>query len=61
LNAYRNTNRAYGHYPVTEKVAKEILSLPMFPELTDYQQEYIADHIHRFFQSVLPFTFAFQP
>jgi len=31
--------------PVTEKAAREILSLPMYPELTEDQIIYIADAI----------------
>jgi dTDP-4-amino-4,6-dideoxygalactose transaminase len=32
----------FGHYPVTEKVASEILSLPMFPQITPEQQNQVA-------------------
>jgi len=35
-------------FPVTESVAKRLLSLPMFPELTRAQIEYIADCIKQF-------------
>jgi dTDP-4-amino-4,6-dideoxygalactose transaminase len=31
-----------GDFPVTERVASRILSLPMYPELTPDQQEYVA-------------------
>ena len=36
--------------PVTESVRHQVLSLPMFPELTDEQIRYITDHIVRFFE-----------
>ncbi|HVD30210.1 MAG TPA: DegT/DnrJ/EryC1/StrS family aminotransferase [Methylomirabilota bacterium] len=37
-----------GDMPVTEKVASEVLSLPMFPELTDEQLERVADAVRAF-------------
>jgi|WetSurMetagenome_2_1015567.scaffolds.fasta_scaffold03197_9 dTDP-4-amino-4,6-dideoxygalactose transaminase len=38
-----------GDFPVSEKTADEILSLPMFPGLTGAQQEYVADSIAEFY------------
>lgn len=38
-----------GDFPVTEKLASEILSLPMYPELTNEQIEYVARCIRGFF------------
>jgi dTDP-4-amino-4,6-dideoxygalactose transaminase len=37
-----------GDMPITEKVASEVLSLPMFPELTDEQLERVADAVRAF-------------
>src|SRR5436190_22241284 len=37
-----------GDMPVTEKVASEVLSLPMFAELTDEQLERVADSVRSF-------------
>lgn len=37
-----------GELPVTERVAKEVLSLPMYPELTDEQVGYVADAVKAF-------------
>jgi dTDP-4-amino-4,6-dideoxygalactose transaminase len=48
-NAYRRTRASNGSYPITEKVANEILSLPMFPNLTTEQIEYIAEKIKEFY------------
>jgi dTDP-4-amino-4,6-dideoxygalactose transaminase len=42
LEAYRGLDKPRGSYPVTEQVTSEILSLPMFPEITEAQQEYVA-------------------
>lgn len=40
--AYANCGYKQGDFPVTEKVAPEILSLPMFPQLTAAQQQEVA-------------------
>jgi dTDP-4-amino-4,6-dideoxygalactose transaminase len=37
-----------GDFPATEKAAKEILSLPMYPELTEEQIAYVAGAIREF-------------
>ncbi len=37
-----------GQFPVTEGVCEEILSLPMFPEMTDDQAEYVAAKVIQF-------------
>jgi dTDP-4-amino-4,6-dideoxygalactose transaminase len=37
-----------GSFPITEKYAKEIISLPMFPELTDNEIKYVAEKIIQF-------------
>jgi len=40
--AFAHLGHAKGAFPVTEKAADEILSLPMFPEITPEQQERVA-------------------
>jgi dTDP-4-amino-4,6-dideoxygalactose transaminase len=40
-----------GDFPVTERLAESILSLPMFPELKDEHLEYVAEKIKSFFNS----------
>jgi len=49
--AYTSLGYAEGDFPVSEKVASEILSLPMFPHLTGSQQEYVATKIQEFYLS----------
>lgn len=39
-----------GDFPVTEKLAEECLSLPMFPDLTDEQIEFTCDKIKEFYK-----------
>ncbi len=39
-----------GDFPVTEELAEQGLSLPMYPELTDEQIQYVSDKIHEFFK-----------
>jgi dTDP-4-amino-4,6-dideoxygalactose transaminase len=39
-----------GDFPVTEALADQGISLPMFPELTDEQLNYISEKIHEFFK-----------
>lgn len=44
-NAYKYLGYKEGDFPVTERHAKQLLSLPMFPELTDEQIRYVVDSI----------------
>jgi dTDP-4-amino-4,6-dideoxygalactose transaminase len=46
--AYKNLGYSKGDFPVSEKAASQILSLPMFPGLTYAQQERIAQHVLEF-------------
>jgi dTDP-4-amino-4,6-dideoxygalactose transaminase len=41
-NAYHHLGYVAGDFPVAEKIASEIISLPMFPGLTGDQQEVVA-------------------
>ena len=41
--AYSRLNLGPKSFPVTEKIAKRIISLPMYPELEKEQIEYICD------------------
>jgi dTDP-4-amino-4,6-dideoxygalactose transaminase len=46
--AYARLKHAEGSFPVTEEAARRILSLPMFPELTEEQIRQVAEQIHKF-------------
>lgn len=49
--AYANLGHQAGDFPVAERCANSELSLPMFPELTREQIEYVSDAIRRFYQA----------
>ena len=46
--AYASLNYKPGDFPVTERVAKEIVSLPMFPNLTEEQQKRVVNEVRKF-------------
>jgi dTDP-4-amino-4,6-dideoxygalactose transaminase len=46
--AYTGLYYSQGDYPVAERVAGEIISLPMFPQLTAEQQARVAEEILAF-------------
>ena len=50
--AYAFLGYREGDFPVFEKLCSEILSLPMYPELTEAQVSFIADQIARFYSTV---------
>jgi dTDP-4-amino-4,6-dideoxygalactose transaminase len=43
--AYRTLGYQEGDFPITEKVAKEIVSLPMYPQLREDQQSRVVDEV----------------
>ncbi len=45
--AYSASGKAPGSFPVAERCAAELLSLPMFPELTEHQIQYICQEVRR--------------
>lgn len=51
--AYDGLGYAPGDYPVCEKVAAEIVSLPMFPQLTSEQQHRVVRAVERFVKNRL--------
>lgn len=49
LPAYRDLDYSVGDFPVSERAATRILSLPMFPELTNQQIVYVVETMRDFF------------
>ena len=47
---YANLGYKAGDFPVAEKAARECLSLPIYPEMTDAQIERVSEVIHDFFR-----------
>jgi dTDP-4-amino-4,6-dideoxygalactose transaminase len=45
--AYRSLGYAVGDLPHTERAASEVLSLPMYPELTQEQIRYVVEQVSR--------------
>lgn len=48
-NAYRYLGYKEGQFPVTEQLCREVISLPMYPELDQEQMDYIASGVLKFF------------
>ena len=46
--AYRDLGYRQGDFPVAEKLSGEILSFPMFPELTEEQIFFVVEQVKRF-------------
>jgi dTDP-4-amino-4,6-dideoxygalactose transaminase len=49
-NAYRQKEFGEGSFPVTERLSKSVLSLPIHTEMTKDQLEFISTTILRFFE-----------
>ena len=47
--AYRDLGYTNGDFPIAEMLAKEVLSLPMYPELTKKQIKLVTNSIKTFF------------
>jgi len=48
-NAYRSLGLGTGSFPVAESVAQEIISLPMYPSLTEDEIAYVCQCIRKFY------------
>jgi len=46
-SAYKNLGMAPGSLPMTEQVSHEVLSLPMYPELTEAQVKQVSEAVKR--------------
>jgi dTDP-4-amino-4,6-dideoxygalactose transaminase len=49
-NCYRDLGQQKGAFPVSERAAEEVLSLPIYAELTSEQQAHVVDRIAEFFR-----------
>ncbi len=54
--AYENLNYKTGDFPVTERVASEIVSLPMFPQMTNEQLGEVAAKVRELLSAKLTVT-----
>jgi dTDP-4-amino-4,6-dideoxygalactose transaminase len=54
---YAHLGHKPGNFPVAEKSARECLSLPIYPELTDGQLQRVTAVIKSFFKQTLPLHF----
>lgn len=45
--AYKHLGYIEGDFPVSEKLSREIISLPLFPELTKYEIDFIVESIKK--------------
>jgi dTDP-4-amino-4,6-dideoxygalactose transaminase len=50
LNHHRALGLEKFRLPKTEQISNEVLSLPMYPELSDEQVEYVIETIHSFYK-----------
>lgn len=50
LSAFDNLQMKKGAFPVTEKSSKELLSLPIFPNMKKNQVEFVCETIHNYFR-----------
>jgi dTDP-4-amino-4,6-dideoxygalactose transaminase len=44
--AYRHLRYRVGDFPVSERIARECMTLPLFPEMTAQQQDRVVDALH---------------
>jgi len=52
--AYESLGYKKGAFPVTERVASEIVSLPMFPQLTHNQQDLVVNRVREYLEAKVP-------
>ena len=49
-NCYRELGHQKGSFPVSEQAAEAVMSLPIYPELTETQQSYVVEMIAEFYK-----------
>jgi dTDP-4-amino-4,6-dideoxygalactose transaminase len=50
MGAYQHLGLREGSFPVAERSRLEVLVLPVFPELTDEEREYVIHHVRNYFE-----------
>jgi dTDP-4-amino-4,6-dideoxygalactose transaminase len=53
LDAYKYKNHKLSDFPISEKATKEVLSLPVYPELGDINLEFICNTINKFIKGTI--------
>ncbi|MDN5942103.1 MAG: DegT/DnrJ/EryC1/StrS family aminotransferase [Nitrospira sp.] len=49
-NCYRELGHQKGSFPVSEQAAEEVMSIPIYPELTEAQQGHVVEMIAEFYR-----------
>jgi dTDP-4-amino-4,6-dideoxygalactose transaminase len=49
--AYQHLGYRPGEFPVSERAAEECISLPLYPEMTNDQVQYVAENVKLFFKA----------
>jgi dTDP-4-amino-4,6-dideoxygalactose transaminase len=49
-NCYHDLGHQKGSFPLSERAAEEVMSLPIYPELTEAQQSYVVEMIAEFYK-----------
>jgi dTDP-4-amino-4,6-dideoxygalactose transaminase len=49
-NCYRDLGHHKGSFPLSEQAAEEVMSIPIYPELTETQQSYVVEMIAKFYR-----------
>ncbi len=50
--AYKHFGYKVGSLPLTERLCREVLSLPIYPELTEDAQVYVSEQVYKFFDQI---------
>ncbi|MFH1421450.1 MAG: DegT/DnrJ/EryC1/StrS family aminotransferase [Planctomycetota bacterium] len=50
--AFKHLNIKRGSYPVSERISKSIISLPIYPEITEQQIEYVAETLKKIVKQI---------
>jgi dTDP-4-amino-4,6-dideoxygalactose transaminase len=49
--AFQSLGYVAGDFPVAEQASREVLSLPVYPELSDVHQDLVVDAIAQFYKN----------